>query len=307
MTSYYRVMLGRKSMHAQTCLDGNFIGADFNIHQDLTDVLSDDWRSFSDAIKPTYLAKHPKKSKVAASLACGALWTICRKVQEGDVVLCPDGTGSYRVGSITSGYTYAAAEQLPHRRQVAWRTKAVAKTEMSDALRHSAGSIGTVSNITKHAEQLIGLIGKAEDPGIKSDDPTIEDASTFALETHLEDFLFNNWAQTDLGKDLDIYQDDEESGRQLPTDTGRLDILAISKDQKRLVVVELKKGRASDAVVGQVLRYMGYVQHELAEDGQTVEGIIIAHQDDKRLRRALEMTPTVSFYRYKVSFQLITD
>ena len=119
--------------------------------------------------------------------------------------------------------------------------------------------------------------------------------------------VFNNWAQTDLGKDLDIYQDDEESGRQLPTDTGRLDILAISKDKKRLVVVELKKGRASDAVVGQVLRYMGYVQNELAEDGQNVEGIIIAHQDDKRLRRALEMTPTVSFYRYKVSFQLITD
>ena len=44
-----------------------------------------------------------------------------------------------------------------------------------------------------------------------------------------------------------------------------MDILAISKDQKELLVVELKKGRASDVVVGQVQRYMGYALDELAE------------------------------------------
>lgn len=73
----------------------------------------------------------------------------------------------------------------------------------------------------------------------------------------METFLIENWAMTDLGKDFDIYESDEENGRQFKTDTGPIDILAISKDKKELLVVELKRGRASDVVVGQIQRYMG--------------------------------------------------
>ncbi len=126
------------------------------------------------------------------------------------------------------------------------------------------------------------------------------------MEKHLEDFLVQNWAQTELGKEYDIYQEEgEDVGQQYPTDTGPLDILAISKDKKVLLVVELKKGKASDAVVGQALRYMGYVQEELVEEGQTVRGVIIALEDDARIRRALKMAPSIVFYRYQISFKLI--
>jgi restriction system protein len=121
----------------------------------------------------------------------------------------------------------------------------------------------------------------------------------------LEEFLVKNWPHTELGEDYDIYEEDGVKAQQYQTDTGPLDILAISKDKKRLLVVELKKGRASDAVVGQTLRYMSFVQEELAEDGQTVLGAIIAHEDDQRIRRALTMTRTIAFYRYKVSFSLV--
>lgn len=38
---------------------------------------------------------------------------------------------------------------------------------------------------------------------------------------------------------------------------------------------------------------------------QPVLGVIIAHEDDKRIRRALTMTPNISFYRYQVSFKLV--
>jgi restriction system protein len=126
---------------------------------------------------------------------------------------------------------------------------------------------------------------------------------TFALEKHLEDFLVQNWKQTELGKQYDIYmnEDGEEVGRQFPSDTGPIDVLAISKDRKEWLVVELKKGRASDNVVGQILRYMGYVQ-ELAESGQKVKGVIIAMEDDNRIRRALSMVPNIEFYRYQVTF-----
>jgi restriction system protein len=149
------------------------------------------------------------------------------------------------------------------------------------------------------------LLGGATAPKLISTDSTVEDPSSFALEEHLEEFLVKNWAHTELGKDYDIYEEDGEKAQQYQTDTGPLDILAISKDKKRLVVVELKKGRASDAVVGQTLRYMSFVQDELAEDGQTVLGVIIAHADDQRIRRALTMTPNIVFYRYQVSFKLM--
>lgn len=115
----------------------------------------------------------------------------------------------------------------------------------------------------------------------------------------------HNWGQTELGKHYEIYMEDGELvGQQYPTDTGAIDILAISKDKKELLVVELKKGRASDYVVGQIQRYMGYVKDELAEKNQTVRGVIIALEDDLRLRRALSVTDNIEFYRYQVNFKL---
>ncbi len=93
-------------------------------------------------------------------------------------------------------------------------------------------------------------------------------------------------------------------GQQYPTDTGQIDILAISKDKKTLLVVELKKGRVSDNVVGQIQRYMGYVLEELTEENQKVKGVIIALEDDLRIKRALSVTNNIEFYKYQVSFQL---
>jgi restriction system protein len=129
--------------------------------------------------------------------------------------------------------------------------------------------------------------------------------SAFALEKHLEDFLIVNWSKTPLGADYEIFSEDGALvGQQYSTDTGPIDILAISKDRKTLLVVELKKGRASDAVVGQILRYMGYVKDQVAEESQRVEGVIIALEDDQRLKRALSLVPSVTFFRYEVNFSL---
>lgn len=98
--------------------------------------------------------------------------------------------------------------------------------------------------------------------------------------------------------------DGELVGQQFPSDTGPIDILAISKDKQELLVVELKKGRVSDNVVGQIQRYMGYVKEELAENGQTVKGVIIGLDDDLRIKRALSVTNNIEFYQYKVNFTL---
>jgi restriction system protein len=176
---------------------------------------------------------------------------------------------------------------------------------MSDQLKNSTGSIGTVSDITKYADELEKLISGIRPPTLVSTDQTVEDPAIFALEKHLEDFLVQNWKQTELGKHYDIYEEDGELvGQQYQSDTGPIDILAISKDKKELLVVELKKGRVSDSVVGQIQRYMGYVQEELAEEGQKVKGVIIALEDDLRIKRALAVTTNIEFYKYQVSFRL---
>ena len=81
----------------------------------------------------------------------------------------------------------------------------------------------------------------------------------------------------------------------------------MSKDNKEVLVVELKKGRASDSVVGQIQRYMGYVSEFVAEENQAVKGVIIALEEDQRIKFALKVAPNIDFYRYEVKFDLIQE
>lgn len=304
--NYYRIMLGRGSMYAEEGQQESFIGADFGIDVDLTEKLPDNWRTFNKKFIPVFLEKKTGKSKVVAGLACGALHTIAKGIQKGDIVLSPNGRGSYLVGEVETDYTYHKRKVLPHRRGVRWHSETIERTDMSEALKRATGSAGTVSNVSQYWEEIENLITGNTPPPLIATDESIEDPSTFVLEKHLEDFLIQNWRHTSFGEKYNIFEEDGDLvGQQFPTDTGRIDIFAISKDEKELLIVELKKGRASDAVVGQIQRYMGYVLGELAEENQKVRGIIIALEKDLRLERALQVTHNIEFYQYKVNFDLI--
>lgn len=306
MKNYYRVMLGRKSVYASDCFEHGFIGLDNGFPHDLTNMLTEEWRDFNKVLIPLFLQLHPEKSKIAAGLAGGVMWVVCKGIVQGDIVLCPDGTGTYHVGEVTGDYVYVPGVTLPHQRSVHWLPSTIERSSMSEALRNSTGSAGTVCDIRHYRDEIESLIGGATHSNLISADETIEDPIAFAMEKHLEDFLVKNWGQTDLGMKYDIYEEEGQLvGQQYATDTGPMDILAIRKDKKELLVVELKRGRASDVVVGQVLRYMGYVLQELAEPGQTVRGVIIALEDDQRIRRALAASPNIDFFRYQVSFKLL--
>ena len=298
-------MPGAKSIYVNECLDGMFIGVDWFDDIDLTNRLPDNWRDFNKEFIPIYLETYPDKTKIAAGLGCGMTWTVCKGLNNEDIVLMPDGKGNYHVGEVGGDYEYVKGEILPHRRTVVWYEETIARSDMSEALQRSTGSVGTSSQITKYAEEIERLMSGVKPPTLISTDETIEDPTAFVLEKHLEDFLVANWSSTELGKDYDIYSEDGVMiGQQFQSDTGPLDILAISKNKKELLVVELKKGRASDSVVGQVQRYMGYVLEELAEEHQTVKGVIIALDDDIRIQRALRVTNNIDFYRYQISFKL---
>lgn len=137
--------------------------------------------------------------------------------------------------------------------------------------------------------------------------PTQNSKTTrFALERHLHDYMFDNWDTLDVAQDWDIYTRDgePEAGYEFRTPIGRIDLLAKHKREPRWLVIELKREKSSDAVVGQVLRYMGWVQKHLIEDGETVEGLVVATEGDPQLHYALTVVPSVSFKSYEVEFRL---
>ena len=305
---YNRVMLGRGGMYADQCLNEGFIGVDFLPDIDLSMRLPEVWQEFNKIHIPIWMEKHPGKSKIAAGLACGNLWTVCKGLQVDDIVLSPNGKGEYYVGKITGNYYFSKGEELPHRRRVEWLDIAIERSAMSEPLRLATGSIGTCCDITQYAQEIDNYINKSTPPKVVVDSPDVEDASEFALEKHLEDFLVRNWKRTELGKKYDIFEENGEFvGQQYQTDTGAIDILAVSKNRKEVLVIELKRGRTSDFVVGQIQRYMGYVKEELLEKGQTVKGMIIGLEADNKLRRALSVCQNIDFYRYQIDFKLVKD
>jgi restriction system protein len=307
MKNYYRLMLGPQSRSAQECFEGGFIAAGFVFGIDLTNRLHEDAWHFRQEFIPIQREQFPDKSKAGAAANVGVLWRVCKGFQIGDIVVCPDGKGSYRVGEVTGGYNFNPNSELPHHRPVRWLDVIIPRSSMSDALQTATGSIGTLRDISAHRDEIEQLLGVTQAPTVQGvGNPEVEDPVAFAMEKHLEAFLVANWNSTPLSADFTIFEDEgERVGQQYPTDTGPIDILAISKDKKRLLVVELKRGRASDVVVGQILRYMGYIEEQVAEPDQTVEGIVIALEDDHKLKYALRPVPSISFYRYQVSFKLI--
>jgi hypothetical protein len=66
---------------------------------------------------------------------------------------------------------------------------------------------------------------------------------------------------------------------------GRSDLICLD-ESGGLVVIELKRGMTSDETIGQVLRYVGWVRENIAAEGQSVQGWIIAGDYDEHLRLA---------------------
>ncbi|RJR15019.1 DUF91 domain-containing protein [Candidatus Microgenomates bacterium] len=134
----------------------------------------------------------------------------------------------------------------------------------------------------------------------------IEDVAVFGMEKHLEDFLIANWKRTVFGNTYDLMYDEgkELISKQYRTDVGFIDILAQAKDDSEYLVIELKKGRTSDYVVGQTRRYIGWVTRHLAK-GKKVRGVIIVLEAEDGLKYSLINQTDITLYTYKVDFTLI--
>jgi len=302
MTRCYRIFLGQGGKHAEQALREGWVGTGWLEDMTLEGRFGENWKEFNAEFIPLVMNSDRITSKVAAGLACGMTWTLGRGLSIGDTVVSSDRNSMFHIGKITGLYKYEKDSPLPHRRSVEWSGETFTREDISDELRRSLLSGNTVSSLDSHSMEIETILSGA--PGsISVNDETVESPLSFVLERHLEDFLVSNWPHTELGKKFDIVEEEGQIvGRQFQTDTGEIDILAQSKDGKELLVIELKRGRVSDVVVGQILRYMSYIKE--LDDSKHVRGIIIGTQDDARFRRALSMVPNIEFYKYEVSFRL---
>lgn len=108
------------------------------------------------------------------------------------------------------------------------------------------------------------------------------DGEFFVLEAGLEEAVKANLKQLRLRlADTAIQQQCN-----LGLGIGRTDLICLDEEDN-FVVLELKAVHSSDSVVGQLLRYMGYVRENWAEKaGKKVKGIILTPSYDEQLRLA---------------------
>lgn len=158
MKQYNRIMLGAGGMYLEECLQGGYIGASFIKDDNLVDTPWNDESAWRLQMQTRYLALHPEKTMGTARNSVGFLWTICKGLNNGDIVLASDGHGGYHIGRITSDYYYEPCNTLSHRRRVEWLNVVISRQSMSQKLQNSTGSIGTCCNITKYAEEIERLI-----------------------------------------------------------------------------------------------------------------------------------------------------
>jgi hypothetical protein len=145
------------------------------------------------------------------------------------------------------------------------------------------------------SEKSFEITGEAEDEALE-----------FPLEEYLENFIVKNWNNINFGESLMLYIDDEGTpAQQYPTSEGFIDLLAKDADGN-LVVIELKKGRSNQQVVGQILSYVGWVKNNLAVKDQKVRGIIIAADSNQALLDAVgTVSNFISVKYYKVKFNFV--
>ena len=122
---------------------------------------------------------------------------------------------------------------------------------------------------------------------------TSRHVATISLaERNLEDFIVQQLDEIEPGLHL--------VERQKSTPAGRLDLLC--KDAGgNYVVVELKRMQGTDQVMGQVLRYMGWLKENYGKEN--VRGIIIVGRKDQALSYASMAVPNVQVKEFKVRIE----
>lgn len=132
-------------------------------------------------------------------------------------------------------------------------------------------------------------------------------SQNFGLESHLENFLIENWNSINEFKGLELISDSDGEiiSQQYRIEVGRIDILARDKNSKDYVVIELKKSRPTEWVVGQIRKYLGWIKKNLADkENVGVRGVIVVPSGSPDLEYAVMGQGDIKVFTYKINFEL---
>jgi restriction system protein len=270
----------------------------------LGDVSSLTEEQLSELVDRTYSDKSP----IARKGYCRVFWNFYHSIKPGDVVIARQGVKKIAgIGTVTRAAYYeqnknshplGPGKAYSNHLDIRWGEESPKSIGDQFFARFTVNEIPekTFLELTQTKTE-VGSLAIVEEG--------VEDQAEFVLEKYLEEFIISNFDAIFKGK-LRLYSDAEEGvvGRQFETDVGTIDILAQEIASNAFVVLELKKGRESDKVVGQILRYMGWVTENLCQQGQDVKGVIVCKEPDPRLSFSIKMVKNVSVKYYRVDFRL---
>jgi len=127
------------------------------------------------------------------------------------------------------------------------------------------------------------------------------DSKEFAYERDLKNYLSKNLFIVEPG--LRLYEEEGITGIEFPAGNRFIDILAVDK-QNSYVVIELKVSKGYDRVIGQLLRYMAWIEKNHAEPNQRVRGVILGSSISEDLSLAASKINDVELFEYALSLTL---
>lgn len=165
--------------------------------------------------------------------------------------------------------------------------------------RHSPATYGLLDWLSDDSRQDLELDEEIE--AAASDDSYLD--TTLLLEAQLHEWLYKNLLHNGLTAlgfgELRLFDPSKQSsvyGKYWAPGAGEIDML-LQTPSGDFVVIELKRA-SSDATVGQICRYVGWVMEHLAtQSGKQVHGLIVAREVNESLRYAVKATDSNIRYR----------
>lgn len=208
------------------------------------------------------------------------------KVKNGDTVLLREyGSGFWGVCEVSGEWVEDEKAEEKHQKEAGWfpidnietwkdtLPYEVIRTELSNQNHRLriASAMDEDQKKVELARKIYRNLGYGE-----------SDGNFFILESGIEEAVKENLGQ--LG--LRLAEEDIQQQCNLGIAVGRTDLICRDNNDD-YVVLELKAVHSSDNVVGQILRYMGYVRENWAQkEKKEVKGIILTPSYDEQLRLA---------------------
>lgn len=174
MLRYWGISMGAGGRYITDSLRGSYIAIGWEKLHDLVSVLDSGvqkqqrWNQFKSLFESAYPG-----SAIKVGQGVGQVWNFMAEMSEADIALVRDPLQrQIHVAEITGPSIYKEHwdDECPylHRRTVKWLKK-ISRDDLSQKLKNSMGSLLTVFNVDRHAQEVNGLItGTAQLPEMVS-------------------------------------------------------------------------------------------------------------------------------------------